>query len=118
MKTSDFYEKYDHFYVLRMKKGEEKYFIYNTPPNHIHNLKICKNPSKFQDENDVYQGVKAAAFSTLYHPPNKKNPSRSKILSLYQRVHHRASRNRICNYEFRDSTPTNVYYKSTELPID
>ena len=65
MRTRDFYNNYDHFYVSMMKKGERKYFIYDKPP-----------------------------------------------------MHHRASRNRIYNYEYKYSTPTNIYYKSTELPVD
>ena len=118
MMTHDFYDNYDHFYVSRMKKGERKYFIYDTPPTRTHNWQRGENPSEFQDENGVYQGVRAADFSELYHPPNKKNPSLSKMSNLYQRVHHRAARNRICNYEYKNSTPTNIYYKSTELPVD
>ena len=118
MRAHDFYGNYNHFYVSRMKKGERKYFIYDKPPTHTHNWQRGENPSEFQDENGVYQGVRVANFSHLYHPPNKRNPSRSKISNFYQRVQHRASRNQICNYEYKYSTPTNIYYKSTELPVD
>ena len=66
-----------------MKKGERKYFIYDKPPMPAHNWQRGENPSEFQDEKGVYQGVRAADFSDLYQPPNKKNPSRSKISILY-----------------------------------
>ena len=82
MMTHDFYNNYDHFYVSRMKKGERKYFIYNTPTTRTHNWQRGENPIEFQDENGVYQGIRAANFSELYHPLNKKNPSMNKMPHL------------------------------------
>ena len=76
------------------------------------------NLSDFQPENGVYQGTRAANFSSLYEIPNKKKHLRSKVSRLIQRVLLRGQRKRICHKELRQVTPTKLYCKSTELPVD
>ena len=60
----------------------------------------------------------AAVFCSLYEIPNKKNPLRSKVSNLLQRVLLRGQRNRIYHKELRQATPTKLYCQSTELPVD
>ena len=76
------------------------------------------NLSDFQPENGVYQGTRAANFSSLYEIPNKKKHLRSKVSRLIQRVLLRGQRKRICHKELRQVTPTKLYWQSTELPVD
>ena len=96
----------------------KNYLMYDTPPTRTYNWQCGLNPKYFQPENGVYQGIRAADFSKLYQPPTKKNPLRSKISNLLQRVLLQGQRNRICHQKFRQNFTTNLYCQSTELPID
>ena len=119
MKTSEFYNDYQHFYISgTTTTTSEEYFVYETPPTRMYNWQWSSNPSDFQPENGVYQCTRAANFSSLYEIPIKKNPLRSKVSNLLQGVLLRGQRNRIYHKELRQVTPTKLYCQSTELPVD
>ena len=66
MKTSEFYNNYQHFYISgTTTTTSEEYFMYETPSTRMYNWQWSSNPSDFQPENGVYQCTRAANFSSL-----------------------------------------------------
>ena len=56
MKTSEFYNDYQHFYISgTTTTTSEECFMYEIPPTHMYNWQWSSNPSDFQPENGVYQ---------------------------------------------------------------
>ena len=118
MTLFDFFNEYQHFYLVDEKKEENQYLLYESPPTYTCNWQWEADPDKFYEETKIYNGVRAANLSTICCLPKIKQQSRQTMSKLIQSVLLRGKHNRMYHYDFTQKFPGKPYHQSVELPID
>ena len=72
MTLDDFFNEYQHFYLINGQGEDNQYLLYKLPPTYTYNCQCEAHPEIFYEETKIYNGVRAANLSTLHCPPKIK----------------------------------------------
>ena len=118
MTLDQFFNEYQHFYLIEEENEENQYFLYESPPTYEYNWQWEADPREFNKKTKLYNGVRAANLSRICCPPKLQSQSRERREKLIQGVLLRGKHNRMYHHDFRQKFPGKTYQQSAELPVD
>ena len=84
MTLDDFFNEYQHFYLINGQGEDNQYLLYKLPPTYTYNCQCEAHPEIFYEETKIYNGVRAANLSTLHCPPKIKQQLRKPMSKQIQ----------------------------------
>ena len=114
MPLDDFFEKYQHFYLINNQDNKGQHLFHKSPPTHDQNWQWEAYPNNFQAETKLHNGIRAADLSELFSPSKIKEQTNKNVAKLTQSILLCGHHNRI----YHHAPSSKNYYHSIELPLD